>query len=125
MLGAAPATAFLTTSDPVRAREFYGRTLGLELAEETSFALVFRLAGATLRVARARQVEPAGSTVLGWSVESLEPVMAELAARGVGFARFDGLEQDPAGVWRAPGGARIAWFRDPDGNLLSLTEPRG
>jgi catechol 2,3-dioxygenase-like lactoylglutathione lyase family enzyme len=123
MLGAAPVTAFVTTSDPARAREFYATVLGLELTEETPYALVFRLPGVTLRVAKAERVTPAPATVLGWTVEDLEAAMTALAERGVSFLRYDGLGQDPQGVWTSPAGARVAWFGDPDGHVLSLTAP--
>ena len=63
--------------------------------------------------------------MLGWTVGDIHAMITDLAGRGVAFERFDGLEQDEAGVWTAPGGARIAWFRDPDGNVLSLTQPTG
>jgi len=122
MLGPAAPIAFLSTADPARAREFYEGSLGLAFVADEGFALVFDLAGTMLRVTRVDTLQPQPFTVLGWRVEGIEPVVGALAARGVSFERFPGLEQDASGIWSSPSGARIAWFRDPDGNLLSLTD---
>ncbi len=122
MLSSAPLTAFVATSDPDRARNFYAGTLGLELAEETPFALVFRLPGATLRVTTTERVTAAPYTVVGWTVDALDETIASLRAGGVDFLRYKTLEQDEAGAWRSPSGVRIAWFQDPDANVLSLSE---
>ncbi len=124
MLAAAEFVAFAATSDPDRARRFYGDALGLPLLSADPFALVFDAGGTTLRVTRVERVVPAPYTVLGWRVPDLGAAMRELAAHDVAVARYPALEQDTQGVWTAPGGARIAWFRDPDGNVLSLTEAR-
>ena len=75
-----------------------------------------------LRVTAVHQVVPAGYTVLGWRVADIEAVVRDLSARGVAFSRFDGMDQDDNGIWTSPGGAKVAWFTDPDGNLLSLTQ---
>jgi catechol 2,3-dioxygenase-like lactoylglutathione lyase family enzyme len=122
MLGSRPLVAFVATTAPTKAKAFYANTLGLRLINEDPFALVFDAGGTTLRIATVRTLEPAGHTVLGWTVPDIRQAIEGLAARGVGFRRFDGLQQDAQGVWIAPGGARIAWFADPDGNTLSLTE---
>ena len=121
MLGNAPVIAFLATADPLAATAFYRDTLGLAFVEDTPFALVFGAGGTELRIQKVPGVTPLAQTALGWSVREIEAEVAALAARGVQFEHFDGLPQDDAGIWTAPGGARIAWFRDPDGNLLSLT----
>ncbi len=120
-LGAAGLVAFVGVSDLGRAQEFYGGVLGIPLTDERPYALVGAVGGTTLRITLVGDVAPAPYTVLGWTVVDLAAGLAGLAGRGVEFARFDGLDQDAAGVWVAPGGARVAWFRDPDGNLLSLT----
>ncbi len=122
MLRSAELVAFVATTDRTRARRFYEDALDLRLMEETPYALVFDAAGTTLRVTFADQMMPAPYTVVGWSVDDIHAIVADLVARGVGFERYAGLDQDEAGVWRSPGGARVAWFKDPDGNVLSLTQ---
>jgi catechol 2,3-dioxygenase-like lactoylglutathione lyase family enzyme len=122
MLTGANPIAFVATTDAERARDFYEGTLELTLVEETPFALVFEARGTELRVTPVERLEPAGHTVLGWSVASAEGMARKLIERGVPLERFDSLEQDELGIWDAPGGARVAWFRDPDGNLLSITQ---
>lgn len=115
--------AFVTIVDVERARTFYRDTLGLTLVrEEPPFALVFDANGVTLRLAIARTAPGAQGTVLGWQVPEIAAVVGELRERGVVFERFEGMEQDEAGVWSSPSGARVAWFRDPDGNILSLSQ---
>ncbi len=114
---------FVTIVDVARARSFYQDTLGLRLvSEEPPFALVFEANGIMLRLVMGRELPPASGTVLGWQVPNLEPVVKELAAAGVAFERYKFLQQDDAGIWTAPTGARVAWFKDPDGNILSLSE---
>jgi catechol 2,3-dioxygenase-like lactoylglutathione lyase family enzyme len=125
MLESARAIAFVPATDLGRARDFYEGVLGLEVLDVSSFACVFRVGGATLRVAVVGELSPQPFTVFGWAVEAISETMAGLAARGVEFLRYEGMDQDPAGVWVTPGGDRIAWFRDPDGNVLSLTQFHG
>ncbi|MBJ7596364.1 MAG: VOC family protein [Candidatus Dormibacteraeota bacterium] len=122
MLESSDLVAFVATSDAERARAFYETTLGLRLLEQTPYACVFDAHGTQLRVTVAAQVSPAPYTVLGWAVADIEASVGELAERGVDFVRFDGMSQDALGVWTAPSGGRIAWFRDPDDNLLSVTQ---
>ncbi len=114
--------AFAATAQPGRARKFYGEILGLELVEETPAALVFDARGTTLRIATVGEFAPAPFTVLGWRTRDLRATMAELGRRGVTFEKYPGLTQDPAGVWTSPDGALVAWFKDADGNTLSLTQ---
>jgi catechol 2,3-dioxygenase-like lactoylglutathione lyase family enzyme len=116
--------AFVPTTDPARAREFYAGTLGLELEDESPFALVFRVNDVMLRVTVVQDFEPHPFTVLGWEVADIVATIRTLSQRGVTFGRYDSVEQDELGVWTAPGGGRIAWFKDPDGNTLSLSELR-
>jgi catechol 2,3-dioxygenase-like lactoylglutathione lyase family enzyme len=123
MLADQELVAFVATTDLARARAFYGDTLGLRLIDENPFALVFATPGAQLRVTLVEKIAGAGYTVLGWHVPDVADAIRGLTARGVAFAQYDGVDQDDLGVWTAPGGARIAWFSDPDGNTLSLTEP--
>lgn len=124
ILGKSNLVAFVHVTDPVRARAFYEGVLGLRLVEdEKPFALVFDANGIMLRVTPVSEHHPEPSTVLGWAVESIESTVERLVAAGVEFQRYPGLnDSHPLGIWKAPGGARIAWFRDPDGNVLSLTE---
>lgn len=122
MLTAANLVAFVATTDAERARRFYEETLGLTLVERTPFALVFEARGTELRVTLVERLDPVAHTVLGWNVADAGHSAAKLAERGVAIERFEGIEQDELGVWDAPGGARVAWFRDPDGNLLSITQ---
>jgi catechol 2,3-dioxygenase-like lactoylglutathione lyase family enzyme len=122
MLSTARVTAFLATALPRRAAEFYGETLGLPQITEDQFALVFDLHGVELRIQKVERLRPQAFTVLGWQVPHLATVIASLTARGIVFERFSGLTQSVDGVWRAPSGAAVAWFRDPDGNLLSVAE---
>lgn len=122
MLASAPVIAFVTVSSAAHALNFYRDTLGLELVEDTPYAVVFDCAGVMLRVAIASQVHPSPSTVLGWNVDDIAASVNELLAKGIKFQQYGFLEQDDLGVWTAPGGAKVAWFTDPDGNVLSLTQ---
>jgi catechol 2,3-dioxygenase-like lactoylglutathione lyase family enzyme len=124
ILGACKLMAFAAVTDPARARVFYEEVLGLTLVEdEAPFALVFDANGTMLRVTPVGEHRPAPFTVLGWEVDSIESTVERLTVAGVVFLRFAGMnDSDPLGIWNAPSGARIAWFNDPDGNVLSLTE---
>jgi catechol 2,3-dioxygenase-like lactoylglutathione lyase family enzyme len=113
---------FVATARPDEARAFYRDTLELDLIEDTPFALVFESGGRMLRVQKVAEIAPVQNTVLGWKVADIHREIRDLAERGVAFTRFDGLAQDEDGVWTSPGGHKIAWFRDPDGNNLSLTQ---
>jgi predicted enzyme related to lactoylglutathione lyase len=124
MLGSAEIVGFVSTTDPARARAFYAETLGLELESESPFALVFRVNGTMLRVTVVEERAPQPFTVLGWSVPDIAAAVRALAERGVVFERYEGMEQDELGVWHSPSGGCIAWFKDPDGNVLSLTQFR-
>jgi catechol 2,3-dioxygenase-like lactoylglutathione lyase family enzyme len=120
VLSAAPPIAFLATTDPARARAFYEGKLGLRLVAEDAFALVFDLHGTMLRITRVESFQAQPFTVLGWRVEDLDAAVRELTKLGIRFERYPALEQDAYGIWTSPSGARIAWFKDPDGNVLSL-----
>jgi catechol 2,3-dioxygenase-like lactoylglutathione lyase family enzyme len=121
-LRSADLIGFVPTTDQARAREFYGTTLGLELVQESSFASAFDANGTELRVTVVEEATAAPYTVLGWRVDDIDRAIRNLASKGIEFERYDGMEQDEAGVWTAPGGTRIAWFKDPDGNTLSLQQ---
>jgi len=105
----------------MRAKAFYGETLGLRLISEDAFAVVFDAHGTMLRVTPVGEMVPARYTVLGWQVSDIEAAVGELSVKGVVFERYAGLAQDEHGVWTAPGGTKVAWFQDPDGNLLSVS----
>jgi len=124
ILGRSKLVAFAPVTDPARARAFYEGVLGLRLVEdERPYALVFDANGTMLRVTPVGEHEPAPFTILGWQVDSIEATVEHLTRAGVRFLRFPGLnDSGPHGIWTAPGGARIAWFNDPDGNILSLTQ---
>jgi len=112
--------AFVATADAVRAREFYETVLGLRLIADDPFALVFDANGVMLRVQKVQTVSPAPYTSLGWRVADIGATIQGL--KGVTFERFPGLNHDDLGVWTSPRGALVAWFKDPDGNVLSLTQ---
>jgi catechol 2,3-dioxygenase-like lactoylglutathione lyase family enzyme len=124
ILGGSELVAFAPTADPAKARAFYEGVLGLRLvADERPFALVFDANGTMLRVTTVHELKPDPFTVLGWHVADIESTVDKLAAAGVKFERFKGMnDSDPRGIWNSPSGARIAWFKDPDGNVLSVTE---
>lgn len=122
MIADGTPVAFIPCRDPARVRAFYEETLGLELMAEDEFALTFDAGGTPVRLTRVAGHQPPPYTVLGWEVEDLDEAAAELGKRGIEMARFAGLEQDERGVWTAPAGSRVVWFRDPDGNVLSITE---
>ena len=114
--------SFVATHDPEAARCFYGDVLGLDLVDANPYALVFSEGGDTLRVQIVPQFTPVAHTVHGWQVKNIELEVAELSAKGVEFSKFDQLEQAGNGVWTSPDGHKIAWFKDPSGNILSFTQ---
>ncbi len=116
MLG--KAIAFAPSTDLDRSRGFYEGVLGLHVVEMTPFALVLD----DIRVTKVDTLTPQPFTVLGWPVDDIDEAVATLSARGVPFHRYEGMGQTESGIWTAPSGARIAWFPDPDGNTLSLTQ---
>jgi len=122
ILGSAKVVAFAATSAPAQALTFYRDTLGLRLVEETPFAFVFDANGTMLRLTPVQEVAIAPYTVLGWDVRDIDATADTLKKAGVKFSRYPGLEQDELGIWKSPSGARVAWFKDPDGNTLSLTQ---
>ena len=119
MLGCSRIVAFVATTDSAKARAFYEGVLGLPFAYEDEFAIAFDANGVELRI----QKMPQPHTLIGWSVTSIEQAVRALIANGVVFERYPSLQHDACGVWTAPSGAKVAWLKDPDGNLLSLTQP--
>jgi len=121
MLGSINIVAFVPTKDAEKAKAFYVGVLGLRFVKDDGFALVLDANGIMIRVAKA-EFTPAPFTILGWQVADIEKMVAGLQAKGVHFERFGFFEQDALGIWTAPSGDKVAWFKDPDGNVLSVSE---
>ena len=123
VLGNHKVMAFVATRDPDRAKIFYRDTLGLRLvAEQLPFALVFDANGTMLRVTIVREIVVAPYTVLGWEVPDIAATARELTTAGVKLERYPGMPQDDLAIWTSPSGAKVAWFKDPDGNVLGMTQ---
>jgi catechol 2,3-dioxygenase-like lactoylglutathione lyase family enzyme len=122
MLSSAKIVAFVPTLDFAKAHKFYEDVLGLRFLSDDGFAMVMDCNGIMLRVVKVEAFKPFPFTVLGWEVERIEEEIRALQAKGVKFERFPGMQQDELGVWTAPGGSKVAWFKDPDGNVLSLSQ---
>jgi catechol 2,3-dioxygenase-like lactoylglutathione lyase family enzyme len=115
--------AFVPITNVEAAKAFYRDKLGLRLvSEEPPFALVFDAHGIMLRLSIVEKASPAQGTVLGWRVPQVAPVVRDLVQAGIQFTRYEFIKQDELGIWTTPTGARVAWFKDPDGNVLSLSE---
>ncbi len=114
--------SFIATDQPEAAQGFYSDVIGLELREATPFALVFCDGSHVLRVQIVSDLEPVQYTVHGWTVLNIAEEIGVLSKKGVRFQRFEHLDQDALGIWTTPDGNKIAWFKDPSGNILSLTE---
>jgi catechol 2,3-dioxygenase-like lactoylglutathione lyase family enzyme len=123
MLGNTPIIAFIPTLDFDKARAFYVDVLGLRFVDNDGFAMVLDANGTMIRVAKVQpDFKPAMFTILGWKVSDIESVVSDMTAKGVVFERFSFFEQDALGIWSAPGGGKVAWFKDPDGNTLSVSQ---
>jgi catechol 2,3-dioxygenase-like lactoylglutathione lyase family enzyme len=122
MLGQSEIIAFVATRKPEESKRFYGSVLGLKFISDEEHAMVFDANGTMVRIQKAPEVTPPRYTVLGWRVSDIRSIMKELAAKGVQFERYSFLPQDETGVWNPGGKTKICWFKDPDGNTLSLTE---
>ena len=117
--------AFIPTAKPEEARRFYEQTLGLTFVTDNDFAMVFHVGAqpqTMLRIVRARDFSPAAYTIFGWAVNDIEQSVDELLAQGIVFLRYGYFEQDKRLIWNAPDGSRVAWFKDPDGNTLSISQ---
>ncbi|MFY9682498.1 MAG: VOC family protein [Candidatus Sulfotelmatobacter sp.] len=121
MLGSIDIVAFVPTKDAAKARAFYEGVLGLRFVKDDGFAMVMDANGIMVRVAKA-QFTPAPFTILGWQVAEIEKIVEGLQAKGVQFEKFGFFEQDALGIWTAPTGDKVAWFKDPDGNILSVSQ---
>ena len=122
MLADKELKAFVPTVMPDKAKSFYQDILGLKLLSEDNYALEFNANGVLLRVAIVPELKPHGFTVLGWNVPDISSVIKSLNSKGIVCEKYSFLNQDNLGIWISPGGSKVAWFRDPDGNILSLTE---
>jgi catechol 2,3-dioxygenase-like lactoylglutathione lyase family enzyme len=122
MLQRAKLIAFLATTSADRARRFYRDVLGLKLLSEDEFALAFVAGGTMLRIQKVEKLATQPFTALGWAVSNIKETVGKLAESGVKFERYSFLEQDALGIWQAPSGTKVAWFKDPDGNLLSVSD---
>src|SRR5262245_5512848 len=122
MLGSTNIVAFIAITDAEKARAFYEGILGLRFVKDDGFALVFETNGIMVRAAKMKEFKPAQFTVLGWQVSGIEDVARSLTNRGVKFEIFGFFKQDEQGIWTAPTGDKVAWFKDPDGNILSLSQ---
>ena len=121
LLAASKIIGFVPTKDAAKARTFYEGKLGLQFVSDDMFALVMRSGETMIRIAKAPDFTPAQYTVLGWEVRNIEEIVAWLHDRGVVFEKYPWV-QDPRGIWAAPGGDKVAWFKDPDGNVLSVSQ---
>jgi catechol 2,3-dioxygenase-like lactoylglutathione lyase family enzyme len=113
---------FLATADAARARRFYQDVVGLEFVADEPVALVFRVGKSMLRIQKVQRVVAAPYTAMGWAVADIRATVRKLRAAGAVFQRYDGMNQDNDGIWQSPSGALVAWFCDPDGHVLSLTQ---
>ena len=122
MLGTSKVETFVGTTKPQLARHFYETILGLTFVSDEPYALLFDANGVMLRVSKVEHVAAAPYTVLGWVVQNIQETVRGLKKKGVLFERYPYFEQDESGIWSAPSGAKVAWFKDPDGNLLSVSQ---
>jgi len=122
MLGSTNIVAFVPITDSNKSRAFYEGVLGLRFVKDDGFALVLEANGITIRAAKMKEVNPAQFTILGWQVSEIESVVRALGGKGVQFEIFGFFKQDELGIWTAPTGDKVAWFKDPDGNILSVSQ---
>jgi catechol 2,3-dioxygenase-like lactoylglutathione lyase family enzyme len=122
MLGNKTIKAFVPTTNAKKAKAFYGGILGLTLLSEDEYALEYNSNGTLLRVTLVPELKPQSFTILGWNVPDIYAIIKLLNIKGIQCNKYDNLEQDNLGVWNSPGGSKVAWFRDPDDNVLSITE---
>ena len=114
---------FIMTTDRERSKAFYIEKLGLKYLGEDQFATSFDLNGVPLRLSDTGPFVPSPHTIMGWQVDDIDATVQQLSDKGVKFEIYEGFGQEPSGIWSDPSGrARIAWFLDPDGNNLSITQ---
>jgi catechol 2,3-dioxygenase-like lactoylglutathione lyase family enzyme len=122
MLASSKVIGFVPTQDAQKARAFYEGKLGFRFVSDDQFALVLRAGETMIRIAKAQDFTPAPYTVLGWEVRDIEAVVRWLQKRGVAFEKYPFVQDQELGIWTAPGGNKVAWFKDPDGNVLSVSQ---
>jgi catechol 2,3-dioxygenase-like lactoylglutathione lyase family enzyme len=122
MLASNKIIGFVPTKDSAKARGFYEGILQFQFVSDDMFALVMRAGETMLRIGKVQDFTPAPYTVLGWEVSNIEEVVAWLQKRGITFEKFPFVQDKELGIWTAPTGDKIAWFRDPDGNVLSVSQ---
>jgi catechol 2,3-dioxygenase-like lactoylglutathione lyase family enzyme len=122
MVALGKMVGFILTTDYDKARTFYESALGCEFVSLDQFALVVKRDGHQIRISKVADFTPLRSTVLGWEVSDIERVVDALAQRGVVFERYPFVADKERGIWSAPGGSKVAWFKDPDGNVLSISQ---
>ena len=122
MLASSKVIGFVPTRDSVKARSFYEGKLGFQFVSDDMFALVVRAGETMIRIAKTKDFTPAPYTVLGWEVSSIEETAAWLQQRGITFEKYPFVQDQQLGIWTAPSGDKVAWFKDPDGNVLSLSQ---
>jgi catechol 2,3-dioxygenase-like lactoylglutathione lyase family enzyme len=122
MLSNFPLVGFIPAIDRKRARGFYVDLLKLDLVAEDDFAIVVAAKGATVRISEVGAFSPAKYTIIGWEVPDIVVTVRELTDKGVSFSRYPHFQQDDLGIWTSPSGSKVAWFSDPDGNVLSLSQ---
>ncbi len=123
MLASSKMVGFVPTRDSQKAREFYEGKLGFQFVSDDAFALVVLAGENKIRIAKVpKDFTPAGFTILGWEVQNIEAVVAWLTGRGVAFEKYPFVQDQERGIWAAPTGGKVAWFKDPDGNVLSVSQ---
>jgi catechol 2,3-dioxygenase-like lactoylglutathione lyase family enzyme len=123
MLASSKMVGFVPTRDSQKAREFYEGKLGFQFVSDDAFALVVLAGEDKIRIAKVpKDFTPAGFTILGWEVQNIEAVVAWLTGRGVAFEKYPFVQDQERGIWAAPTGDKVAWFKDPDGNVLSVSQ---
>jgi catechol 2,3-dioxygenase-like lactoylglutathione lyase family enzyme len=122
MLASSKIIGFVPTKDSVKARGFYEGILQFEFVSDDMFALVMKAGETMLRIGKVQDFTPASYTVLGWEVSNIEEVAKWLQKRGVTLEKFPFVQDKELGIWTTPDGDKVAWFRDPDGNVLSVSQ---
>ena len=122
MLSAGKLIGFVPTKDPKRSREFYEGKLGFKFVSDDQFALVMQAGKSMIRIVKGAKFMPAQYTVMGWEVTDIEAMVKWLTGRGVAFEKYPFVQDQKSGIWTTPNGDKVAWFKDPDGNVLSLSE---
>jgi len=122
MFEAATMIGFILTRDYKKAREFYEGVLGCTFVSHDQFALVVKAGKNSIRIVQMAAFTPLQSTVLGWEVQGIEAVMDRLRERGVAFEKYPFVQDKERGIWTTPNGDKVAWFKDPDGNVLGVSE---